>query len=107
MGPPARSPWRSAAGHGGLALAVVALCCAPLPYAVFGRTKVARVQGEWAAASALAILGGASPEAIPVTRNTESRAYLNPALASRVGFAVPPGQEDDLTLVGAQPSGVR
>lgn len=57
-----------------------------MPYAVLGVTKVAREQGEWAAQTALAILSGAKPAAIPVVRNRQSRAYLNPGLARQIGF---------------------
>ncbi|MBM3853739.1 MAG: TRAP transporter large permease subunit [Verrucomicrobia bacterium] len=57
-----------------------------LPYAVLGVTKVAREQGEWAAATALAILGGAKPADFPVGANRQSRVYLNADHAHRIGF---------------------
>jgi ABC-type uncharacterized transport system substrate-binding protein len=57
-----------------------------MPFAVFGLTKVAREQGEWAAAATLEILGGKRPADIPVTRNSKTQAWLNPALAEKVGF---------------------
>ncbi len=61
-----------------------------LPYAAFGLTKVAGEQGEWAAKTALRILGGARPADIPIVRNRETRCFVNPGLASRIGFS-PPG----------------
>jgi len=60
-------------------------------YAVFGLTKVAREQGEWAAGTALEILKGRSPAAIPVTRNRQTVAWINPILAEKLGFK--PGAE--------------
>jgi len=57
-----------------------------MDYAVFGRTKVAQEQGRWAAMTALQILKGTSPREIPVTRNRETRIYLNRGLAARIDF---------------------
>ncbi len=58
-----------------------------MPYAVYGQTKVAREQGEWAANALLAILGGTSPAAIPVTRNKQSTRWFNQKLASKIHFS--------------------
>ena len=57
-----------------------------MDYAVFGQTKVAEEQGRWAAAAAVKILKGTSPGQIPVTRNRETRIYLNRDLAARIDF---------------------
>lgn len=57
-----------------------------MPYCVLGVTKVAREQGDWTARTALEILGGKSPAAIPVTANKLSRYYLNRELAYKTGF---------------------
>lgn len=57
-----------------------------MPYAVFGLTKVAREQGEWAARTALAILAGKAPQAIAVTQNQQTQAWLNRTLAARIRF---------------------
>jgi ABC-type uncharacterized transport system substrate-binding protein len=65
-----------------------------MDYAVFGMTKVASQQGEWAASTTLEILGGTPPSSIPYTRNSRFRTYLNRNLAGRIGFdlhASPPG----------------
>ena len=65
-----------------------------MDYAVFGMTKVASQQGEWAAATTLDILGGAQPSSIPYTRNSRFRTFLNRKLAGRIGFDLyesPPG----------------
>jgi len=55
-------------------------------YAVFGLAKVAQEQGQWAARTALQILRGKSPSSIPVTRNRQTIAYVNMALAERIGW---------------------
>jgi ABC-type uncharacterized transport system substrate-binding protein len=57
-----------------------------MPYAVFGLTKVAREQGEWAARTALEILAGRRADEIAVTRNTRAKAWLNRTLAARISF---------------------
>lgn len=64
-----------------------------MPYAVFGLTKVAREQGEWAARTALQILRGTKrPGDIPVVENQQTRCYWNPGLAARIGFRPPSGR---------------
>jgi gluconate transporter len=55
-------------------------------YAVFGLTKVAKEQGQWAAQTALDILAGRRPADIAVPRNRQTAAYLNPVLAEKIGF---------------------
>jgi ABC-type uncharacterized transport system substrate-binding protein len=60
-----------------------------MAYCAFGLTKVAREQGEWAARTALRILAGEAPARIPATRNTQTKCYVNPALAARIRFQAP------------------
>lgn len=60
-----------------------------MPYAVFGLTKVAKEQGIWSAKTALKILNGISPADIPITRNTQSQAWLNQKLATKINFQLP------------------
>jgi ABC-type uncharacterized transport system substrate-binding protein len=57
-----------------------------MKYAVFGLTKVAREQGEWAAQTALAVLAGKKPGEIAVTNNRRAQAWLNRTLAARINF---------------------
>ena len=57
-----------------------------MKYAVFGVTKVAQEQGQWAARTALQILRGKSPAQIPVTQNQQTIAYVNATLADKIGF---------------------
>lgn len=60
-----------------------------MPFAVLGRVKVAREQGEWVAQQALRVLDGASPAEIPLTRNQQSRLLTNPGLAALINFPIP------------------
>jgi len=57
-----------------------------MDYCVFGLTKDAKEQGEWAAQTALKIIEGRSPSDIPITRNSRFNAYLNSKLAHAIGF---------------------
>lgn len=57
-----------------------------MPYAVFGLTKVAREQGEWAAQTALQIRAGKSPADFPYAKNTHTKAWLNNKLADKIAF---------------------
>jgi ABC-type uncharacterized transport system substrate-binding protein len=57
-----------------------------MEYCVFGLTKVAKEQGEWAAETALEILNGASPSDFPYTRNIQFNTCLNQRLADIIGF---------------------
>jgi ABC-type uncharacterized transport system substrate-binding protein len=57
-----------------------------IPYCVFGMTKIAKEQGEWAAKTALDVLNGKEISTIPVTQNSEFEYRLNPLLAEKTGF---------------------
>lgn len=57
-----------------------------IPYAVFGLTKVASEQGQWAAETAGKILKGKSPQDFPVTRNQLYTTWLNVERAKRINF---------------------
>lgn len=61
-----------------------------MPYVVFGLTKVAKEQGEWAARTALEILNGKTPTEIPVTKNKQTKAYINKKLADKIDFRLSP-----------------
>lgn len=60
-----------------------------MPYCVIGLTKVPAEQGEWAARTALRIIGGVTPADIEITRNHRTELYLNPVLAEKVDFVLP------------------
>jgi ABC-type uncharacterized transport system substrate-binding protein len=66
------------------------------PYALIGLAKTQLEQGEWAGKTALEILDGKQPAAIPVVRNRRRVAYVNATLAARLRFV--PGPE----LAGAK-----
>ena len=57
-----------------------------MPYAVLGRTKVAKEQGIWAAETAKKILKGENPSNIPLTKNQQSILWLNTKMADRINF---------------------
>lgn len=59
------------------------------PYALVGYTKVAEEQGEWAAAAALRILDGESPESIGVVQNKKGNLYANLPIAKNLGIRFP------------------
>jgi len=59
-----------------------------MPYAVFGLTKVAKEQGEWAAKTALEILKGEMPSEIPYAKNNQTKAWLNEKLSNKIDFKV-------------------
>lgn len=48
-----------------------------MPYTILGVTKVSREQGEWAAKTALRILGGMSPASIPIVPNHRRDIWIN------------------------------
>lgn len=57
-----------------------------MPYVVFGITKIAAEQGEWAANAAHQILSGVNPVEIPMSRNIQTGTWLNRKLAEKIGF---------------------
>jgi len=60
-----------------------------MDYALFTYAKVGEEQGRYAARTALAILEGASPKALPVTENKQVEPYLNMKLAKSMGIKFP------------------
>ena len=59
------------------------------PYALITYSKIAEEQGEWAAAAALRILEGESPEKIGITQNKKGKLYVNLPLATKLGIKIP------------------
>ena len=57
-----------------------------MPYCVFGMTKVASEQGQWAAKTALEVLNGKPIGEIRLSRNSQSKVFLNKELAEKIGF---------------------
>jgi ABC-type uncharacterized transport system substrate-binding protein len=57
-----------------------------MPYVVFGITKIAAEQGEWAANAARSILQGMETEEIPEAVNKQSKTWLNKRLANKIDF---------------------
>jgi len=59
------------------------------PYSLVAYAKVAKEQGYWAGKTALKILGGASPENIPVSKNTEGELIINARVAESISGDIP------------------
>jgi ABC-type uncharacterized transport system substrate-binding protein len=57
-----------------------------MPYAVFGLTQFSEEQGMIAVEKAKAILKGANPADIPITRNRLSKAWINSRWAEKITF---------------------
>lgn len=70
-----------------------------MPFAVFGLTKVAKEQGEWAAQIALEILNGKKPSEFPYTKNKLTKAWLNKNLAKKISFGLSGEIEKQMTNV--------
>ncbi len=58
-------------------------------YALVDFAKVAEEQGGWAAEAALKILGGASPDSIPVAKNEKGMLIINTRIAKKLGVEIP------------------
>jgi ABC-type uncharacterized transport system substrate-binding protein len=69
------------------------------PYSLFGYTKLATEQGEWAGQSALQIIKGKSPKEIGVTQNKQGNLFVNPTLAEKLGVKIPLSTLSKATLV--------
>lgn len=69
------------------------------PYALVTFAKRSSEQGEWAAQTALAILGGAAPSTIAIATNQQASVHLNMPLASRLGVQFPVELVEQATLV--------
>jgi ABC-type uncharacterized transport system substrate-binding protein len=65
-------------------------------FVLIGYTKLAEEQGEWAAKTALRILDGTSPSAIPIARNTQGRLVINARIAEGLGGGVTTAMGDML-----------
>ncbi len=61
-----------------------------MPFTMLGLVKIAQEQGIWAGKTALAILKGGKPSAIPIARNKEGQIMLNVKLASKAGVVFKP-----------------
>lgn len=59
-----------------------------MPYTAIGYTKVAEEQGEWAAASAIAILNGLRTIDIPLVTNRRWDTWTNDALLVKLGVSL-------------------
>lgn len=58
------------------------------PYTLVAFAKLAEEQGNWSAMTALQILNGTSPAAIPVVQNKEGALIINTRIASKLGVEI-------------------
>ena len=70
-----------------------------MPYAVFGLTKVAKEQGEWAANTALKIMDGARVSDFTLAENSMYLSWINEHLADKIGFEVPAELIPDINAI--------
>jgi len=61
-----------------------------MPFVMLGYTKIAEEQGIWAGKTAIDILKGTAPSAIPVTPNKQAKIFINPKLAAKAGVIFKP-----------------
>jgi len=71
------------------------------PFVVYCIGKSPEEQGEWAGRAALRILGGESPENIPIAENVQSRFAVNLDMARAAGIDIPPSLLKSSTVLGA------
>ncbi len=71
-----------------------------MPVAAIGYTKVPEEQGEWAADSALAILGGMRPGDIPLVTNRKWDTWINEPLLAASGTRLPAALVDAAKRAG-------
>ncbi|MCC5931527.1 MAG: hypothetical protein JJU28_19935 [Cyclobacteriaceae bacterium] len=57
-----------------------------MPYAVFGLTKIAKEQGQWAAETSLNVLKGQNVSEISLTKNSLVKRWFNESLAQQIRF---------------------
>ena len=70
-----------------------------MPYAVFGLTQLSEEQGMLAADKAKAILKGANPSDIPISKNNLSKVWINNKLAEKINFKADNALQDKATMV--------
>jgi ABC-type uncharacterized transport system substrate-binding protein len=67
--------------------------------ALLGVVNIGEEQGWWAGKTALRILDGTAPSAIPVTTNKNTRVYVNTYLAKKLGIKFPLDLLEKATLL--------
>lgn len=68
-------------------------------YCAFGRTKIAAEQGQWSADTAIRILAGEPANTFPVTKNQQSRIWVNKTLADKINLKLPADVMQQATLL--------
>ena len=60
-----------------------------MKFALIGTPTIGIEHGEWAAKTALDILNGKSPEDIPITKNKQTKIFINLSIAKKLGIKFP------------------
>ena len=68
-------------------------------YSLLGTPKIGEELGKWAANTALKILDGAKPSEIPITKNKQTKIYLNLPIANKLGIKFPIDLLDNSYLI--------
>jgi hypothetical protein len=72
------------------------------PYVIFTFAKDPEEQGEWMARTALRVLDGESPAAIPMAENKRVRLIVNLKLARAAGLVLPVSLLKTATIIGKE-----
>ena len=70
-----------------------------MPYCVLGFSKVAREQGDWVGATALEVLAGKPIDRVQMTKNKQTRNFLNRPLARKIDFQPAPELVETCTII--------
>lgn len=70
-----------------------------IKYSLLGTPKIGEELGKWAANTALKILAGAKPSEIPITKNKQTKIYLNLPIANKLGIKFPIDLLDNSYLI--------
>jgi len=70
------------------------------PYSLLTLAKSGQEQGEWSAQTALSILGGTSPSAIPLAENKKGQLIVNFDLADKLGVVFAPSLLKSAVILG-------
>lgn len=74
-----------------------------MPYELIGILKYPQEQGEWAAATALRIIGGESPSEIPIVTNKKAKIHLNMQIAKQLDIKLSIDLIKNAHLIGTKP----
>ena len=77
-----------------------------MKFALVGTPTVGIEHGEWAAKTALDILNGKSPDDIPITKNKQTKIFINLSIAKKLGIKFPAELIESSYLIYDKPTKV-